>query len=72
MVEREKQQDRLLIVTAGLHAGTLGGSCFNIRPQPGEALEASAALRGTLTHTVFFNYPVVLTQQRLAVFIWSG
>lgn len=72
MVERERQQDRLLIVTAGLHAGTLGGSCFNIRPQPGEALEASASLQSTLTRAVFFNYPVVLTQQRLAVFISVG
>lgn len=33
MVEREKQRDRLFIVTAGLHTGILGGSYINIWPQ---------------------------------------
>lgn len=40
MVEREKQRDRLFIVTAGLHTGILGGSYINIWPQ---VVKANAA-----------------------------
>lgn len=32
-MEREKQLDRLFIVTAGLHTGILGGSYINIWPR---------------------------------------
>lgn len=60
MVEWERQQDRLLIVTAGLHTGTLGGSHFNIRPQPGEALEASAPLQSMLTHPALYFSIILL------------